>query len=117
MIPTLKQKGAEIGGAIAAYEALIAQARHDFTHINASIRLFERGERNRALYIVSHGFFQKGVITGICVRQLRVDGKLDTRQPAERVMCERNLDATDTALRNSVVFKVVHCGTHRAAKS
>jgi len=29
---------------------------------------------------------------------LRADGELDTRQLAERVMCERNLDATDTAL-------------------
>ena len=40
-IQTLKQKRAEISGAIAAYQAQIAQARHDLAHINASIRLFE----------------------------------------------------------------------------
>ena len=115
VIQTLKQKPAEISGAIAAYQARIAQARHDLAHINASIRLFESGERNRAQYI-SHGFFQKGEIADICVRHLRADDKLDTRQLAERVMCERNLDATDTALRNSVVFKVVQALRHAARR-
>jgi len=116
VIQTLKQKRAEISGAIAAYQARIAQARHDLAHINASIRLFESGEPNRAQYIVSHGFFQKGEIADICVRHLRADGELDTRQLAERVMCKRNLDATDTALRNSVVFKVVQALRHAARR-
>ena len=31
-------------------------------------------------------------------------------------MCERNLDATDTALRNSVVFKVVQALRHAARR-
>jgi hypothetical protein len=44
VIQTLKQKRAEISGVIAAYQARIAQARHDLAHINASIRLFESGE-------------------------------------------------------------------------
>ena len=50
------------------------------------------------------------------MRHLRADGKLDTRQLAERLMCERNLDATDTALRNSVVFKVVQALRHAARR-
>ena len=66
VIQTLKQKRAEISGAIAAHRARFAQARHDLAHINASIRLFKSGERNRAQYIVSHGFFQKGEIADIC---------------------------------------------------
>jgi hypothetical protein len=37
---TLKQKRTEISGVIAAYQARIAQARHDLAHINASIRLW-----------------------------------------------------------------------------
>ena len=41
------------------------------------------------------------------MRHLKADGELDTRQLAERVMCERKLDVSDTPLRNSVVFKVV----------
>ena len=116
VIQTLKQKRAEISGAIAAYQARIAQARHDLAHINASIRLFEGGETNRARYIVSHGFFKKGEIADICVRHLKADGELNTRELAERVMCERNLDPTDTALRNSVVFKVFQALRHAARR-
>src|SRR5271169_3592431 len=116
VIQTLKQKRAEISGAIAAYQAQIAQARHDLAHLNASIRLFESGERNRAGYIVSHGFFKKGEIADICARHLQADGELNTRDLAERVMCERNLDPTDTALRNSVVFKVVQALRHAARR-
>ena len=117
VIQTLKHKRAEISGAIAAYQAQIAQARHDLAHINASIRLFEGGETNRARYIVSHGFFKKGEIADICIRHLMADSTLNTRQLAERVMCERNLEVTDTALRNSVVFKVVQALRHAARRN
>ena len=65
IIQTLKQKRAEISGVIAAYQAKIAQARHDLAHINAVIRLVEGGEQERAQYIVSHGFFKKGEIADI----------------------------------------------------
>jgi hypothetical protein len=112
VVQTLKQKRAEISGVIAAYLARIAQAKHDLAHINASIRLFEGGEQERAQYIVSHGFFKKGEIAEICIRHLKVEDLLDTRQLAERVMCERKLDVSDTPLRNSVVFKVVQALRH-----
>jgi len=39
-IQTLKGKRAEIHGRIAAYQAQIAQAQHDLTHLNAAILLF-----------------------------------------------------------------------------
>ena len=106
VIQTLKDKRAEIHGWIAAYQAQIAQAKHDLAHINASIRLFTDPEHQRARYMVSHGFFKKGEIADICIRHLTIDGELTTRELAERVMIERRLDATDTTLRNSVVFKV-----------
>jgi hypothetical protein len=51
------------------------------------------------------------------VRHLKADGELNTRQLAERVMCERNLDTADTALRNSVVFKVVQALRHAAKEA
>jgi hypothetical protein len=37
---------------------------------------------------------------------------MTTRKLAERVMVERKLDASDTTLRNSVVFKVVQALRH-----
>ena len=112
VIQTLKDKRAEILGRIAAYEAQIAAARHDLAHVNATIQLFMEPEKQRARYMVSHGFFKKGEIADICSRHLGVDGEMTTRELAERVMIERKLDSSDTTLRNSVVFKVVQALRH-----
>jgi hypothetical protein len=112
VIQCLKEKRAEILGRIAAYEAQIAQAKHDLAHINATIRLFTEPEKQRVRYMVSHGFFKKGEIADMCVRYLNVDGEMTTRQLADHVMAERKLDVSDTALRNSVVFKVVQALRH-----
>lgn len=116
IIQSLKDKRAEIHGRITAYQAQIAQAKHDLAHINASIRLFTDPDYQRARYMVSHGFFKKGEIADICVRHLEVDGELTTRELAERVMIERRLDATDATLRNSVVFKIVQALRHAARR-
>ena len=112
VVQTLTEKRAEILGRIRAYEAQIAQAKHDLAHVNATIELFAAPERQRARYMVSHGFFKKGEIADICARHLDVDGALSTRDLAEHVMAERGLDSSDAALRNSVVFKVVQALRH-----
>ena len=74
LVQILRDKRAEILGRIAAYEAQIAHAKHDLAHINATIRLFTEPEKQRARYMVSHGFFKKGEIADICVRHLDVEG-------------------------------------------
>jgi predicted DNA-binding protein (UPF0251 family) len=107
VIKALRNKRAEIHGQIAAYQAQIAQAKHDLAHVNATIRMFTDVECQRTRYVVSHGFFKKGEIADLCVLHLRQDSELTTRELAERVMCARGLDAKDATLRNSVVFKVV----------
>lgn len=112
IVQTLTQKRAEILGQIKAYEAQIAHAKHDLAHVNATIELFAAPERQRARYIVSHGFFKKGEVAEICARHLDVDGEMTTRELAERVMVERDLEVSDIALRNSVVFKVVQALRH-----
>jgi len=112
VIQTLKDKRAEILGRIQAYEAQIAAAKHDLAHVNATIRLFTEPEKQRARYMVSHGFFKKGEIADLCAQHLATDGEMTTRELAERVMVERKLDSSDTTLRNSVVFKVVQALRH-----
>lgn len=92
IIQTLTQKRAEILDRIKAYEAQIAHAKHDLAHVNATIELFAAPERQRARYIVSHGFFKKGEVADICVRHLAVDAEMTTRELAERVMIERDLE-------------------------
>jgi hypothetical protein len=111
---------AEILGRIAAYEARIVEAKHDLAHLNATLRLFTEPEKQRARYLVSHGFFKKGEIAEMCVGQLEVDGAMTTRELAERVMAARKLDVAHATLRNSVVFKVVqalrHAKRHRLVR-
>ena len=75
VIQSLKYKRAEIHGRIAAYEAQIAQARHDLAHVSATIQLFTEPEHQRARYMVSHGFFKKGEIADVCVRHLSSYGQ------------------------------------------
>ena len=116
IIKALQDKRAEIHGRITAYEAQIAQAKHDLAHVNATLRLFTDVEKQRARYVVSHGFFKKGEIADLCAQQLGEVRELTTRQLAERVMCARDLDATDATLRNSVVFKVVQALRHAARR-
>ena len=79
------------------------------------VKLFTDVEKQRARYVVSHGFFKKGEIADLCAQQLSEFRELTTRELAERVMCARNFDATDATLRNSVVFKVVQA-LRRAAR-
>lgn len=102
----LVRKQREIVGAIRAYEAQIAQAKHDLAHINAALKIMEGSAANKRTYIAGRGFFDKGEIAGIAQRHL-AEGPLNTRQVAERVMVEKELDPTDAALRNSVVYKTV----------
>jgi D-hexose-6-phosphate mutarotase len=112
VVQSLRDLRAEILGRITAYEAQIAQAKHDLAHLNATLRLFTEPEKQRARYLVSHGFFKKGEIADICVGQLEVDGAMTTRELAERVMAARRLDIADATQRNSVVFKVVQALRH-----
>lgn len=116
VIQALKDKRAEIHGRIGAYQAQIAEAKHDLTHLNAAIRLFTDVDSQRARYLVSHGFFRKGEIADICVSHLKIEPVLTTRALAERVMCARQLDISDTTLRNSVIFKVVQALRHAARR-
>jgi len=88
-------------------------ARKDYPKTPASNGpVFSRQSRQRARYIVSHGFLKKGEIADISVRHLDVDVELTTRELAERAMVECNLDVSDTALRNLVVLKLVQALRH-----
>ncbi len=112
IVQKLKQKRVEILGQIKAYEARIARTKHNLAHVNATIELFAAPERQRARYIVSYGFFNKGKIADIGVRHPGDGAEMTTRELAERVMTERGLEITDTVLRNSVVFKLVQALRH-----
>ena len=77
IIKALQDKRAEIHGRISAYQAQIAEAKHDLAHINASIRLFTDEEGQRVRYLVSHGFFKKGEIADRVTTRLESRNSLD----------------------------------------
>ncbi len=115
IVHTLIEKRAEILGQIKAYEAQIAHAKHDLAHVNATIELFAEPERQRARYIVSHGFFKKGEIADICVRHLGVDGvsipeqkgkNCRPRSHSEHHECNISLSGTGVILPHSDWFQV-----------
>lgn len=105
-ISELTRKQREIVGAIRNYEAQIVQAKHDLAHVNAAMKIMEGSDANVRTYIAGRGYFDRGGIAEIALRHL-ADGPLNTREVAERVMCEKGLDSSDTNLRNSVVYKTV----------
>ena len=70
---------------------------------------------NKRTYIVGRGFFDKGEIRDIALRHLN-EGQLSTREIAERVMLEKELDISDVHLRNSVVYKTVQALRHAARR-
>lgn len=115
VLQTLARKRAEIIGAIRKHEAAITQAKHDLSHVSATMKILEGTDANARAYIVSQGFFAKGEIAGICQRHL-ADGPLNTRELAEHVMVEKGLDVSDAPLRNSVVYKVVQALRHAARR-
>ena len=84
VVQTLSEKRAEILGRIAAYEAQIAQAKHDLAHVNATIRLFTEPQNQQARYLVSHGFVKKGEIAEFCALHLGASGEMTARELALR---------------------------------
>lgn len=78
VIGGLVRKQREIVGAIRAYEAQIAQAKHDLAHINAALKIMEGSAANKRTYIAGRGFFDKGEIARIAQRHL-AEGPLNTR--------------------------------------
>jgi hypothetical protein len=117
IIHTPPEKRAGILGQIKACEAQIASVKRDLAHVSATIGLFAVPQRQRARYILSHGFVRKGEIADICVRHLRVDVEPTTRERAGRVMAQRDLaqrdpDISDTVPRKSGGFKAVQALCH-----
>ncbi len=82
-VTTLVKKRDEIRASIRMYEAKIAQARSDLSHVTAVLRLFEvsgRGE-DLAHYMDSYRLFKRGEPWAICTAAL-ASGKLSSKELA-----------------------------------
>ncbi len=108
-VTTLSTKREEIQRVIAGYEAKLAQARADLTHITAAIKIFEATDDPDAMraYVDTHRIWKRGELMTLCKGFLESEGPLSTKALAERAMKASGLDATDKVLAKAVAYKIV----------
>jgi hypothetical protein len=107
-VAALKNKRGDIERAIALYQRKIKTAQRDLSHVNATLRLFEIGERSQfPVYVDTLRLFRRGEIVTICKAALTKDGPLDTRELALCVLRAKRLDTKDAVLRQSIAFRIV----------
>jgi len=109
ILTTLRRKRDEIESAIASYEARIAAAKRDLTAVNATLHLFElNGEPQQfPLYVDIGRLWKRGEVVQVCRAALALEGPLDTRELALRVIRAKGLDQTDPEMRKAVAFRIV----------
>ena len=107
-LTALRNKRDDIERAIALYQRKIKSAQRDLSHVNATMRLFEIGERSQfPVYVDTLRLFRRGEIVTICKAALAKEGALDTRELALRVIRAKGMDAKDAVLRQSIAFRIV----------
>lgn len=108
-VTTLSTKREEIQRVIAGYEAKLAQARADLTHITAAIKIFEATDDPDAMraYVDTHRIWKRGELMTLCKGFLESEGPLSTKGLAERAMKASGLDASDKVLAKAVAYKIV----------
>ena len=105
----LRKKSDKIRDTIAAYEARLNQAQADLAHVNAALRLFEASGEPEDFppYVDLNRVFRRGETTQFCLKTLRDEGPLDTRQLTLRLMNKKGLDVGDKVLCQTIALRVV----------
>lgn len=117
-VHALRTKSDEIRAIIRKYEALLRRAQHDLAHVNAALKIFEATGQpsDYPSYVDLTRVFRRGETTAMCLEALRTEGPLDSRELTLRVMRSRDLDESDTVLRNAVGFRVIHAMRRQAVR-
>jgi hypothetical protein len=108
-VTTLKAKRDEIAQSIRLYEERIKQARADWAHITAAIRIFEASgdPKEMGRYVDTHRMFKRGEPITAC-REALVSGPKSTRELALHVMQAKGLDTGDKVLAKAVAAQLIH---------
>jgi hypothetical protein len=117
-VSMLTKKRDKIRDIIAMYEAKLNQAQADLAHVNAALRLFAAtGEpEDFPPYVDLNRVFRRGETTQFCLKTLREEGPLDTRQLTVRLMKAKGLDAGDKVLCQTIALRVVQTLRVRARR-
>jgi hypothetical protein len=105
---TLRRKRDQIERAIAGYEASLAQAKADLSHINAALAIMEgdAGPDGRATYVNIERLFGYGEIADLSAAALAA-GDLTTPQITLRIMAAKGMDQGDKVLAKRLCLTVV----------
>lgn len=109
-VTTLTAKRVEIEAAIANYEARLAQARADLSHVNACIAIFEAHDDPNGgtrAYVDTHRLFARGEMMRHCKDAL-ASGPKTTKELALIVMAAKGLDTGDKVLARVMALRLVH---------
>lgn len=114
----LTKKRDRIRDTIAMYEAKLAQAQADLAHVNAALRLFAASGEPEDFppYVDLNRVFRRGETTQFCLRALKEEGPLDTRQLTLRLMKFKGLDTNDKVLSQTIGLRVVQTLRVRAKR-
>jgi hypothetical protein len=117
-VSMLTKKRDKIRDIIAMYETKLNQAQADLAHVNAALRLFAAtGEpEDFPPYVDLNRVFRRGETTQFCLKTLREDGPLDTRQLTARLMKAKGLDVGDKVLCQTIALRVVQTLRMRARR-
>jgi hypothetical protein len=107
-VTTLRTKRDEIARSIGHYERMLAQARADLAHVNATLTIFEGGDEpaSQRVYVDLLRVFRYGEIGALCIKEL-AQGERTTRQLAEYLLAAKGLDTGDKVLAKTLALSVV----------
>jgi hypothetical protein len=117
-VSMLQKKRDKIRDTITAYEARLSQAQADLAHVNAALRLFAASSEPEDFppYVDLNRVFRRGETTQFCLKALREEGPLDTRQLTLRMMRAKGLDTGDKVLCQTIALRVVQALRMRAKR-
>jgi hypothetical protein len=109
-VESLQAKRAEIEWAVQAYGERLHQAKTDLAHVSAALAIFEAtGDRKATLaYANFNRIWKPRELTALCLGFLESEGKLSTRELAQRVLTASGMDTTDKVLAKTVANKLIY---------
>jgi hypothetical protein len=108
-VTTLKHKRDEIAASIRMYETKLGQAKADYAHVTAVLRLFEASGKAQDLakYADHYRLFKRGEPWAICSAAL-AKGPLSTKELALELMKAKDMDLRDGVLAKAIGHKLIH---------
>ena len=109
-VTTLRRKRDEIVSAIKLYERQLDQAKADWAHILAAIRLFDGDGNSKDIpaYMDIHRIFKRGETWAISKQVLAAKGPMTTIELTHELMRVRKLETGDRVMVRALQMRLVN---------